>query len=155
MGKVSTMDSTTPLNNEPHEPEDGAEAWTARRFFTSLSTLGRLRIISQSGPSTFEAICTVGPFGVASGYLNAITPAYHWHLRLDGFGHLVSRDEVHERSGRRVLFFELRGAEAADPFLRIYLYRDAGEEFAPERERSFDELHRELGAGVVIKKAAR
>jgi hypothetical protein len=138
-----------------NEPETYVDVWTARRFFNALSRLGRLRIISQSGPSTFEAICDVGTFGISGGYLNAITPAYHWHLRLDGFGHLVSRDETHERSGRRVLFFQLRSEADAEPFLQIYLYRHVGEEFGTERERLFGEVHRELGAGVALKKVSR
>jgi hypothetical protein len=131
------------------------EPWTARRFFTALAGLGPLRVISQSGPSTFEAICEVGAFGISGGYLNAITSSYHWHLRLDGFAHLVSRDEVHERSGRRVLFFELRGDPEDEPFLRIYLYRHVGEDFGRERESRFGELHRELGSGAMVRKAQR
>ncbi|HEX4497684.1 MAG TPA: hypothetical protein VIE43_18570 [Thermoanaerobaculia bacterium] len=128
--------------------------WTARRFFRDLADLGTLRIISQAGPSTFEAICEVGAFGIADGYLNAITSSYHWHLRLDGFGHLRSRDETHQRSGRRVLFFQLASDAAAPPFLSIYLYRGAGEELTPERLARFAELHRELGAGVTVEVAA-
>jgi putative heme iron utilization protein len=137
------------VSTSPHEHQP----WTARRFFGDLSTLGPLRVISQCGPSTFEAICEVGAFGIAEGYLNAITASYHWHLRLDGFGHLRSRDETHQRSGRRVLFFELAGAAAAPPFLAIYLYRGAGEDLAPERLERFGDMHRELAAGVAVEVA--
>lgn len=126
----------------------------AHRFFKLLAALGPLRIISQSGPSTFEAICEVGPFGISDGYLNAITPSYHWHLKLDGFRHLRSRDEVHGRSGRRVLFFELRSEEEGEPFLLIYLHRGKGEDFAPERERLFLEAHQELRGGARLEEAA-
>lgn len=124
--------------------------WTAHRFFTSLAGLGPLRVISQSGPSTFEAICEVGAFGIADGYLNAITASYHWHLRLDGFASLRSRDEVHPRSGRRVLFFELASDAAAKPFLTIYLYRGPGEDLQPDRLARFGALHAELEGGVAI-----
>lgn len=72
---------------------------TARSFFEALRLLGPLRVISQCGPSTFESICTVRSFSLADGYFNAIDPAFHWHLKLDGFGHLCSRDEIHARSG--------------------------------------------------------
>ena len=71
-------------------------------------------------------------------------------MGLDGFRRLVSRDEVYGRSGRRVLFFELRESEEAEPFLRIFLYRKAGEEFGEERERLFGELHDELAVGVAV-----
>jgi hypothetical protein len=124
--------------------------WTARRFFDALTALGPLRVISPSGPSTFEAICEVGAFGIANGYLNAITDSYHWHLKLDGFRHLRSRDEVHARSGRRVLLFELRSAEDAAPFLLVYLHRAKGEEFGRKREGLFADLNRELAAGVHL-----
>lgn len=129
------------------------ETWTARRFFEALTLLGPLRVISQSGPSTFEAICELTRFGIADGTLNAITPDYHWHLRLDGFGHLRSRDEIHGRSGRRVLFFELRESPEAAPFLRIYLYRGPGEEFTAEHERLFALLHEDLALGVALEGA--
>ncbi|HYG62992.1 MAG TPA: hypothetical protein VEL74_10455 [Thermoanaerobaculia bacterium] len=125
-------------------------SWTARRFFDALAALGPLRVISQSGPSTFEAICEVGAFGIAQGYVNAITASYHWHLKLDGFRHLRSRDEIHQRSGRRVLFFELRTEEDAAPFLLVYLHREKGEELAPGREGLFAELHQELAAGLPV-----
>ena len=65
----------------PTEPErvPGA-AWTHRRFFEALAPLSPLRVISQCGASTFEAICRFGPYGFADGHMNAITPAYHWHV---------------------------------------------------------------------------
>lgn len=120
---------------------------TARGFFEALGPLSPLRVISPSGPSVFEAIIDLGGFGIADGHLNAITPEYHWHLRLDGFRHLTSKDEVHARSGRRVLYFELREAADGAPFLWIYLYRGKGEEFGAGREEAFAVLHRELAGG--------
>lgn len=105
-------------------------------------------MISISGPSVFEALCTFGPYGFAGGHMNAMTPAYHWHLRLAGLARVRTRDEVHARSGRRVLFFELYEPEASAPFLRIYLYREKGEPFAPEREKRFAEVHAELAEGA-------
>ena len=136
---------TTQTAMPPH-----TDTWTARRFFEALTLLGPLRVISQSGPSTFEALCELTRFKIADGYLNAITPDYHWHLRLDGFGHLRSRDEIHGRSGRRVLFFELRENPEAAPFLLIYLYRGPGEEFSMEHERLFALLHEDLAGGVAL-----
>jgi putative heme iron utilization protein len=124
--------------------------WTARRLFSELRELGPLRVISQSGPSVFETLCRVDGFGVADGWLNAITPDYHWHLRLDGFGHLATFDRVHGRSGRRVLGFALAAAAGAAPFLEIYLHRGRDEEFGTEREARFAALHRELGAGREV-----
>lgn len=124
--------------------------WTARSFFQELAALSPLRVISVSGPSTFEAICRVDRFGIADGYLNAITPDYHWHLDLRGFRHLRSRDEVHERSGRQVLFFELRSGAEEKPFLRIYVHREKGEEFEPERRERFAQLHAELASGQRV-----
>lgn len=127
-----------------------AEPLGARRFFRELAPLSPLRIISRCGPSTFEALCDFGPHGFAAGHLNAITPAYHWHLRLAGFRYLRARDEVHARSGRRVLFFELAEAEGADPFLLVYLHREKGAEFEPEREAAFLALHAVLKDGAVL-----
>ena len=132
----------------------GAAPWTHRRFFELLGRLGRLRVISQSGASTFEAICGFGAFGIAQGYMNAITPEYHWHLELARFGHLRSHDAVYPRSGRRVLSFELRERAAAEPFLQIFLYREPGEEFGARREAEFAAAHRELAAGVELCHAA-
>jgi putative heme iron utilization protein len=123
---------------------------TARSFFEALRLLGPLRVISQCGPSTFESICTMRSFSLADGYFNAIDPAFHWHLKLDGFGHLRSRDEIHARSGRRVLFFELRREAGAEPFLTIYLYRRPGAEFLPEQESLFAQLHAELADGATL-----
>jgi hypothetical protein len=131
----------------------GGDPWTARRLFEALRDLGPLRVISPAGPSLFEAICAVGPFGIADGYLNAMTPDYHWHLRLDGFRHLTSKDEVHARSGRRVLFFELREAAGGEPFLWIYLHRGKDEEIGARREEIFAALHRELADGRTVEVA--
>jgi hypothetical protein len=130
-----------------------APAWTAVRFFELLRSLGPLRVISQCGPSTFEAICTLGAFGVRDGYLNAITDAYHWHVALGAFGHLRSRDAVHARSGRRVLYFELRESPDARPFLLIYLYRAKDAELDDERAARFAAAHAELEAGARLESA--
>jgi hypothetical protein len=124
-----------------------ADLWTHRRFFALLRDLGRLRVIHRAGASTFEALCTMGPHGFAEGHMNAITDAYHWHVKLSGFGHLRTQDTTHGRSGRRVLFFELREREAGPPFAMIYLHREKGEEFAPEREQRFLAAHTELADG--------
>jgi hypothetical protein len=132
-----------------------AADWTAQRFFALLAELGRLRIISISGPSTFEAICRVDRAGFGGGFMNAITEQYHWHLEVSRFRHLRSKDETHARSGRRVLFFELRDAPDSAPFLRIYVHRDKGEEFEPEHERRFAEVHAELEGGRELAVPAR
>jgi hypothetical protein len=129
-------------------PAATAPAWTRRRFFEALTRLGRLRVISISGASTFEAICDLPGFQFAEAHMNAIHDAYHWHLDLRRFGHVRSRNEVHVRSGRRVLYFELRADTRSAPFLRIYLYRALNEEFGAEREQRFAALHAELGEGV-------
>jgi len=109
-----------------------------------------VRVISVCGPSVFEAICRVAPFDKQSGFLNMITDAYHWHFAASRLGHLQSFDEVHARSGRRVLFFTLREAPELDPFLRIYVYRAPGDEFAAEVLRDFATAHSELAAGVQV-----
>lgn len=127
-----------------------AVPWTAPRFFELLQALGRVRVISICGPSVFEAICRVAPFEVRDGFLNLITDAYHWHLALDRIGHLRSRDTEHARSGRRVLFFELAERADAPPFLRIYVFRAAGEAFDPEVLTRFEDVHRELADGVAL-----
>lgn len=123
---------------------------TARELFAAFRRLGPLRVISVAGPSVFEAILELGAFGVAGGWLNAMTPAYHWHVDLSRVHHVTTRDTVHERSGRRVLFFELReeedGAEA-EPFLLVYLHRGKGEGFGAAREAAFAELHARFAAG--------
>lgn len=131
-------------------PMADSGSWSARRFFALLGTLGRLRVISRSGPSTFEALCTVAPFEIAHGFVNAITPEYHWHLGVKRFRHLRSHDEVHARSGRRVLFFTLAEGPGEAPFLRIYLHREKGEEFEPAREARFREAHGALREGVAV-----
>ena len=127
--------------------------WSAARFFERLAELGRLRVISQCGPSTFEALCTVDSFERTRGFVNAITPAYHWHLAVKRFRHLRSHDEIHARSGRRVLFFSLHEQPDADPFLRIHLHREPGAEFEPERLAHFAETHRELEGGADLSSA--
>lgn len=147
MATTSTSEIPAPAPGDP-------DAWTHRRFFDVLGTLGRLRVIVRSGPSTFEALCRFGPYDLARGFMNAITDAYHWHLALAPFRHLRSRDAVHERSGRRVLFFELREAPDAAPFLLIYLHRDKGAEFDPECEQAFARAHADLCDGREISLAA-
>jgi hypothetical protein len=124
--------------------------WTHREFFALLGSLGRLRIICRCGPSTFEAICRLGPHGFARGHMNAITDAYHWHLRTAGFGHVRSHEAVHERSGRRVLYFELRESADREPFLLVYLYRPPREEFDARAEEHFLAAHAELGGGAAL-----
>ena len=126
--------------------------WTAERFFHLLSKLGALRVISVCGPSVFEAICEFGDFEIRGGMLNAITPVYHWHFQLSRFRHLHSHDTVHKRSGRRVLFFELREQNESSPFLLVYLYRPTDAEFEPDQEKYFAEAHAELGSGVALEK---
>ena len=125
-------------------------AWTHADFFRLLEAMGRLRVISGSGPSTFEALCGFGPWSLEHGFMNAITPEYHWHLALARFRHVRSVDSVHARSGRRVLFFELREQAADEPFLRIYLHREKHAEFGEERERGFAAAHATLEAGVTL-----
>jgi hypothetical protein len=128
------------------------EHWTARDLFDALAELGPLRVISQAGPSTFEAICEVKHFGISDGMLNAMTPQYHWHIDLSGLRHVRTRDEVHVRSGRQVLFFELRSSDEAEPFLFIYLHREKNMPFEEDRMRLFARLHAELGDGVRLER---
>jgi hypothetical protein len=128
----------------------GFEPWDAARFFDLLRSLGRLRVISQTGPSTFEALCAVDSFEIARGFVNAITPSYHWHLAAKRFRHLRSHDEIHARSGRRVLYFALREEPDSHPFLRIYVHREPGAEFEPEREALFAAAHEDLADGVDL-----
>lgn len=125
-------------------------AWTARRFFDLLGELGPLRVISVCGPSVFEALCDFGAYGVADGHMNAMRPDYHWHVDLERFRSLRSREAVHERSGRRVLFFELAEGEGEEPFVRVYLYRRKGEDFGEEREARFRAAHAELAGGRTL-----
>ena len=134
-------------------PAAAPERWTHRRFFALLSELGDLRVISQCGPSTFEAICRLGPHGFADGFMNAVCDAYHWHVALGGFGHLRSQDRTHERSGRRVLFFELRESEKSPrPFLSIYLYRPPREAFDEAVVARFLAAHESLAAGCALER---
>lgn len=127
-------------------------AWTAHRFFELLGELGKLRVISVCGPSVFEAICEAGPVEQVGGFLNIITPAYHWHFAAHRFGHLRSVDTIHARSGRRVLFFELREQPDDDPFLRIYLFRPKDEDIEPQALARFGAVHQELEAGITVEK---
>jgi hypothetical protein len=129
---------------------DDTSSWTAQRFFGALPALSPLRVISQCGPSTFEAICEFGPHALASGFLNAIQPTYHWHVRVAGLHRIQSHDETHARSSRRVLYFSLFDGPGAAPFLRIYLHRERGMEFEPAREKAFLALHGELARGASL-----
>ncbi len=119
-------------------------------FFKNLRVLSPLRVIQISGPSIFETICSVDSFSIKDGWLNAITPHYHWHLELNRFRHLTTRDTIHERSGRRVLLFELRESGDDEPFLLIYLHRDKGEEFDRARRDAFAALQERCSEGVHI-----
>src|SRR5262245_20109538 len=134
----------------PSAARGPAHGWTPRRFFELLEQLGRLRVISSCGPSTFEALCRLHSWSIERGFLNAITPEYHWHLAVSRLRHLRSADETHARSGRRVLFFELRESGLSDPFLRIYVHREKGAEFEAERERAFAAAHAELSGGALL-----
>lgn len=144
------MDPTTAAP-ESADARARAAVRTHRDFFALVRALGRLRVIHQSGPSTFEALCELGPHGFADGWMNAICPDYHWHLKLDGFGHVRSRDQAHARSGRRVLFFELRESAASKPFAFIYLHREKGEQLEPEREQAFLRAHEQLAEGAALR----
>jgi hypothetical protein len=130
--------------------EASTPSWTVERLFGELRELSPLRVISICGPSVFETICSVGAFGVAQGSLNAITPAYHWHLEIDGCARARTRDQVHERSGRQVLFLELFAPASEEPFLSIYLHREKGAEFEAARLERFRALHAALADGVAL-----
>ena len=82
--------------------------------------------------------------------MNMVTDEFHWHVALSRFRHLQSHDTVHRRSGRNVLFFELRESAAAAPFLRVYAYRAPGSEFAPAVVEAFGAAHTELRDGVEL-----
>lgn len=125
-------------------------SWTATRFVALLQSLGRLRIISTSGPSVLEVLCAMGPCSLAGGFLNVQTDEIHWHLALTRFRFLRSYDEIHARSGRRVLFFAMSEGPTDAPFLRIYVHRPPDSEFALDVLARFAEVHRELAAGVGI-----
>ena len=141
---------TTPATDRATERTTDSPPWTTARFFDLLQQLGRLRVISVCGPSVFESICVAGPYEIAEGFLNMVTDAFHWHVALARLRHLQSHDRLHGRSGRNVLFFELREHADAAPFLRIYVYRAPGAEFAPEIARAFQRAHAELEHGVQL-----
>lgn len=143
----SPMDSSA---SDPSLPPGAAGVWSHADFFRLLEQMGRLRVISGCGPSTFEALCGFGPWSLEAGFMNAITPEYHWHLALARFRHVRSVDAVHARSGRRVLFFELREQASDEPFLRLYLHREKGAEFGEERERRFAGAHATLAPGITF-----
>lgn len=141
---------TAPSNRSPEAHAGEPAVWTATRFFDLLQQLGKLRVISVCGPSVFESICVAGPYEVADGFLNMITDAFHWHVATARLRHVQSHDTTHGRSGRNVLFFELREDEDTPPFLRIYVYRAPGAEFAPEVVRAFQNAHAELREGLRL-----
>jgi hypothetical protein len=134
----------------PPATSTGGFTVTHREVFDAFEALGPLRIISIAGPSVFESIGRLQRWGFADGHMNAFTDAYHWHLELARFRHVRSRDEVHERSGRRVLYFELREEAEAAPFLRVYLHREKDEAFDAAREHAFGVLHARLDAGASL-----
>ena len=118
--------------------------------FDLIRQLGPIRVIQITGPSIFETICELDNFSIADGWFNAITPQYHWHLELERCRHLTTRDTIHERSGRRVLFFELREDPEQDPFLLIYLHRGKGEEFEADRDSLFADWHSRCSDGALM-----
>lgn len=120
-----------------------------RAFFEMLRDVSPVRVISISGASVFEAISRVGEVELAEGFLNAITPAYHWHVDLKRFREVRARDELHARSGRRVMFFELAEEAGAKSFLMIYVHREKGVEFEPAREARFKQYAATLGAPIA------
>ena len=126
--------------------------WTASQFLDLLPALGKLRIISVCGPSVFEALCEAGPYDERGGSLNMVTDAFHWHLATHRVVHLQSRDTIHQRSGRRVILFELRESAEDSPFLRIYVHRAPQTEFDPDVAERFAAAHRELADGVFLLK---
>lgn len=123
---------------------------TSGEFFDALTILSPLRVISATGPSVLETICRFERWSVVDGHMNAITETYHWHIDLARFRWVRSWDEEHVRSGRRVLFFTLAESPATSPFLLVYLYRGAREDFAIERAAAFAALHQRLGTGLEV-----
>lgn len=148
------MQSTSPVDTNRTIPE-AAYPWTARRFFSLLGDLGRLRVISICGPSVFESLCEAGAFEIEDGSMNMVTDAFHWHVAIARLRHLQSHDALYARSGRNVLFFELREWVEASPFLRIYVYRAPGAEFPARVLDVFRRAHAELANGVAIGEAAK
>ena len=145
----------TPVGSDRPEPASRSSvpdsaAWTAARFFELLPKLGRLRVVSICGPSVFESLCEAGPFSIERGSLDMITSDFHWHVALARFRHLQSRDSLHARSGRNVLFFELREEADAAPFLRIYVHRPPKADFDPAAAAAFAAAHAELANGVAL-----
>lgn len=143
----------TPVGSDRSQPAPSpppSAPWTAARFFELLPKLGRLRVISICGPSVFESLCEAGPFTIEHGSLNMITNDFHWHVAVARLRHLQSHDSLHARSGRNVLFFELREQADASPFLRIYVYRAPGTEFDPAVAGTFAAAHAELAQGVEL-----
>ena len=136
------MDTATKVESQTIESADA--------FFDLLQTFPRIRVILMTGPSVFEALCAPGAYSIQGHFLNVITPEYHWHLDISKFGFLQSFDQIHARSGRRVLFFSLHEKETDRAFLQIYLYRGPGEEFDRKAESSFMRFHRELAEGVWL-----
>ena len=148
VGRIRGVDMSEPSRNESEVVGDSAVG--VQEFFDALRTTSPLRVIQITGPSVFETICEVDSFSLRDQWLNAITPQYHWHLNIERFKHLTTRDTIHERSGRRVLFFELRETADQDPFLLIYLHRGKDEEFKSDREHRFLELHERCADGIRV-----
>ena len=126
------------------------EGWSASDFFRDLRAFPRIRVVLRTGPSVFEAICVPSDFGFQAGYLNAMTPEYHWHIDASRFGFVRSWDEVHARSDRRVLFFSLHEHQEAEAFLRIYIYRPPRQPFGEEIEDAFMRMHRAFEMGQKL-----
>lgn len=124
-----------------------APTWTLARLFRELAELGDLRVIVSTPGSVFECICRIRGFGIASGWLNAITEGYHWHLDLGALRFARTRDEIHERSGRQVLFLELGTAAGAARSVAIYLHRPFGESWSPGRLERFGRLREAFDDG--------
>ncbi len=145
---------TTSTGPSPASPAHSAAPvqWTHQRFFELVSGVSPLRVISRCGPSTFEAIIRLERFEVSKGWMNAIQPEFHWHFATAGLRWVRSRDEVHKRSGRRVMYFELGEGPDEPPFLLIYLYRPKDAEFSPEQEERFAAAHAQLSEGCPISK---
>ncbi|HEV7670810.1 MAG TPA: hypothetical protein VGS22_20000 [Thermoanaerobaculia bacterium] len=135
-------------------PQEGPP-WTLARLFGELVDLGDLRVIVTTPGSVFECICRIRGFGIAGGWLNAMTEGYHWHIDLGAIRFARTRDEIHERSGRQVLYLELGTAPEAVPSFAIYLHRPSGEPWSSERFERFGGLREVFDGGreLVVEEA--
>lgn len=127
-----------------------SKEWTADDVFALMRRLSPLRVISVCEASVFEAIIDFDRHGFADGHMNAMVPTYHWHVDLNGLGWLRTRDTVHGRSGRRVLFLELASSATHVPFLSVYVHRGKNEEFDLERLAAFEAAHADLAEGRPV-----